>query len=647
MRCLGLIFLICGGAFWLFRPNLYYGLPFLYFEDEGHHFNRTVEMYKTGDYNPHYFHKPSLHFYLRQPAVAVAVNILKARGEIQSADDIRTKDHFGLAGWAFTSSHPLVVVATRAVSLGLSLALIALTFWLCYLISQSASLSTLSAAILILSPEFFTNSTVVGVDVLMAVMVLAATISALYYIKLRRLVFLVLTAILSGLAISSKYSAAPVLIIAPLLVFFYETRNLKAWALALMIPLLSFMCGSPYILADLGLAHEQVSYEVWHYAVSGHEGHSAAPGLGQFLFYLNWFTNSDLGPVVLAFAILGSLTLCSRPNRPIVVFFAFPLLYISMMLCLKTNFTRNMVVVLPYASIVAAIGALGVVKIFGTAPRRVFVFLGLSFCISVIPLGRTLAERSVRLITHDARLDASRWLRENLPPEEDIAVQGTLQLPPEIGKLPGVTRFKGESLDPAELYARGFDGLVIGPDWPNDPKWSALVLPVKTFLGNSNLDRIPRDPEVRVLKVKPTTSDPETLVLRFDAERNAFIPVCAATVAKIGKGENYCWFSRRHGRLSFENWPETSKMLAGKMHGLKAEIMTPWDGQQAQFGETIWNPAAHGNWEDLNIPMMSDVDVTIRQIHSPLTRGGSSDPRRLGVALRAVKVSTEARDLVP
>ena len=51
-------------------PMLGADLPYFYDEDEQHHFNRTVEMVQRGDFNPHYFRKPSLHFYLRMPFVA-------------------------------------------------------------------------------------------------------------------------------------------------------------------------------------------------------------------------------------------------------------------------------------------------------------------------------------------------------------------------------------------------------------------------------------------------------------------------------------------------------------------------------------------------------------------------------------------------
>ena len=60
------------------------GLPYIYQDDEGHHFSRLVSMVKQGSYDPHYFNKPSLHFYLRMPVVAVAYVWAVKQGDLTS-----------------------------------------------------------------------------------------------------------------------------------------------------------------------------------------------------------------------------------------------------------------------------------------------------------------------------------------------------------------------------------------------------------------------------------------------------------------------------------------------------------------------------------------------------------------------------------
>ena len=110
---IGLALVLCIAA-WLRVPFITSGLPFFALEDEAHHFQRTVEMVKTGSFNPEYFNKPSLHFYLRMPVVAAAfVSAVKA-GEIRRVDQMVTRSPAPRGGWAFTVSHPRILVWNRA-----------------------------------------------------------------------------------------------------------------------------------------------------------------------------------------------------------------------------------------------------------------------------------------------------------------------------------------------------------------------------------------------------------------------------------------------------------------------------------------------------------------------------------------------------
>src|SRR3990167_1306941 len=115
-------------ALWLRLPFVSRDLPYFAREDEAHHFNRVVNMVKSGDFNPHYFHKPSLHFYLRMPVVALSFLWNVSEGHIRSVEDIRTGDPFGLNGYAFAVSHPGIVKWNRSFSVLIILLVIAFTY---------------------------------------------------------------------------------------------------------------------------------------------------------------------------------------------------------------------------------------------------------------------------------------------------------------------------------------------------------------------------------------------------------------------------------------------------------------------------------------------------------------------------------------
>ncbi len=133
-------------------------MPFFLQEDEGHHFNRLVEMVKTGDFNPHYFNKPSLHFYLRMPVVAGAFLWSARSNEISSIQDIATRDDAGLSGYAWSASHPRVVKWARSVSTILSLLTIFVAYLLAAKLVDSRWMALAAAFLVACSPVLVSDS---------------------------------------------------------------------------------------------------------------------------------------------------------------------------------------------------------------------------------------------------------------------------------------------------------------------------------------------------------------------------------------------------------------------------------------------------------------------------------------------------------
>ena len=188
-------------------------MPYFYSEDEGHHFNRLVNMVKAGDLNPHYFNKPSLHFYLRMPAVAAAFLWSARADELQSIQDIDTENPFGLAGYAWGVSHPRIVMWVRSVSIILSLLIILVTFLLTAWLVRSPWIAVGAAWLVACSPALVTDSAKIGVDTLMTFVCLLTIYFAIRTVREPTLGLIVLTGLCAGLAISSKYNAAPIIVL--------------------------------------------------------------------------------------------------------------------------------------------------------------------------------------------------------------------------------------------------------------------------------------------------------------------------------------------------------------------------------------------------------------------------------------------------
>src|SRR5690606_36429336 len=83
---------------------------------------------KESRLNPEYFHKPSLHFYLRMPVTYLALKIAEKRGVIRGYEEVVTSDPFGLARYAFSASPIESAIANRLLSMLLSLFTVLLIF---------------------------------------------------------------------------------------------------------------------------------------------------------------------------------------------------------------------------------------------------------------------------------------------------------------------------------------------------------------------------------------------------------------------------------------------------------------------------------------------------------------------------------------
>ena len=601
---------------------------YFYHEDDAHHFNRTVEMAQRFDLNPSYFNKPALHFYLRMPVVWASAAWGKLRGELGSLQEIRTRDPYGLGGYAFSASHPFVLAWNRWFSVGLSVCIVVLTFVLATRLSLPAWASFLAAMLVTVSPEALRNSHIIGVDIPMALFCLLSTvlgIRALSAEKHRR--WLALCGVVAGLAGATKYNAAPAAIV-PLVVALLRDRTLSGVAIALLSPAIGYLCGAPYSLISFNDFWTGLSYEVWHYSVSGHEGHSATPGIGQALFYLRWMASDGLGPVAAALAAVGALSCGLRRTPERLVFLAFPVAYFALMVAQKTNFTRNMVAIVPYLAVASAIGLHRISQSLRYEPVRLLVSSLLALSAFATPLLAASRISLMEAIKPESREILRQWLDMGSS-RGDVALAGAIQAAPALWRHPGVVVFNSAATPLAQLAQQGVSLVVLPAN-----EAAAVSLPFAVDLaipGNQINKHEPENPAITVLRVTD-----ETL---HAAQRES--PSRISLTARDGqlslecgaREEQHCWLQSRQTELA----------LPKGMSRFTLQVMSPWPGQQVSVlsaqGELLATvkPAAPGEWVALAVSTpttANSVMLQVEVIHAPDDQGLSQDPRRLGAAIR-------------
>jgi hypothetical protein len=622
-------------------------MPYFYAEDEAHHFNRTVEMVKEGRYNPQYFHKPSLHFYLRMPVVALAYLWSAQRGHLNSVQEIETRNSFGLAGYQFTASHPGIVKWNRAFSAFLSLLTIILAYLICHEITGRISSSLLAALLTSISPEFLFNSPVIGVDIVMSFFCMAGTYAALKVYKHFSLKGLAITGILCGLAVSSKYNALPIAVLPLALCLGLKHFKPAELLTAAITPALGFFLGSPFILVSIPMFLDHLSYEMWHYGVAGHVGHTAEPGIDQALFYANWMVTDGLGWLASLIALAGLALLRTERKKEAALFLLYPTLFAALMIGQKANFTRNMISIIPFIAVLTAAGYELILKRL-VSDRMKFTaafWIGAVFLCFQPLIGSLRFNRDLKSAP-ESRKAAAEWLTSKSQTASDIAIAGKLLFPTAIYRLPGMSRVDSTKETPASLYQAGFNYFVAGPETEFSPEMISLLAKEKEFEGVDEKQRIINNPKIEVYRFEPEAEE----FVRAHQENTALVPrrtlgisdgvfTCANENGEsvLGMGEDYCWMSSRLSVLS----------LKGAKSPVTLEVMTPWASQKLKFQTKDWSfefdfsGTKLGEWNSIALPLPAqalrdnaDLLLQITEVHSPAARKLSADTRRLGVAVK-------------
>jgi hypothetical protein len=641
VHCFLLLALACGIALLIRLPSISADLPFIYQEDDGHHFNRTVEMYKRGSLDPiDYFNKPSLHFYLRLPVVAASVQDALSKGELQSKKELRTRDPYGLSGYAYTVSHPGILWWNRAFSVFLSLLVVTVTFLGTLLLTRSPYMALFGALLPTLSLEVVKNSHLIGVDVIMALMcLLSSTASLLLSSKYPRAA-LVLSSLFAGLAASSKYNAAPIAIVPTLTALVsFPLYKIRALAAAGGITILAFFLGSPFILLHPAEAWNDIKYELWHYGAAGHIGHSTERGLPQALFYSDWLLTDGIGISCSFLALLGVIVLLFSKSSckkilPEQIFISFPLAYIALMVMQKTNFTRNMVVVVPYLGVAAACGLQYALSAFkDRSIIKPIAFLACS--LALYPLLISDLHFLEKLVTSkDSRTKLARWVQSERLAAKDVAINGEFQFPISFFSLKGVDAFNPEKVGILELFNRGYTYVVTTPSDATKVESALDLIQSSQLIPGSSTDlRIPINPSITILTLKEPLTREE--VSRLPAQTLSITPNKDSRRLGCEKGEeDTCWLRGLFNKLVLENTNMLPPLLT-------FELVSPWNDQRVIFEDKSGNLVNEVRLQNSSDPFVLSlpieyfpISIKLSRVHSPEGQGINEDTRRLGVSFK-------------
>ena len=345
-----------------------YGLPYLQHPDEPFIANQALRMLQTGDFKPQLFYYGSLLVYL-DVAVDVA-HFYSLAGlppddprALHSPHDMRVGTLFGpLTGpteeYAHYLSHPSFYLWNRRLTGVFGVAAVLLAFVLARRLAgkerdQGAGVAAGLAAAFALATNGFhiEQSSMATADVPAATLAVTVLWLCVRFVDTQRPAWLCWALLAGGLAVSTKYNSAPILLVPAVVLVVAAVRGWAGyrpwlWPAVVAIPLAGFLVATPYALLDLPSMLRDTGFVVSSYAAP--RGEPAAARLGRLLLALRQLW--ELLGWGVAIGALAGLALAARRWTAWLVF-PIGILVLLATATAQLTYHRNLVVLYPLAAI--------------------------------------------------------------------------------------------------------------------------------------------------------------------------------------------------------------------------------------------------------------------------------------------------------
>lgn len=467
-----------------------------------------------GGLNPHFFHWPTLEFYVVSACYRIGWQVEHWRGVFQHKWEI--------SGAVSVNPTPFVLVPRMlAVVAGVA------TIWCVYRVTRQAldRATALVAAFFLAVAFLHLRDSHFGVtDAPMTYLAMAAMIPlgrALVDPSTRR--HWTMAGILTGLAASTKYNggvmaAAAVGVAA---IVWVDARRqgvpsgrsaaIRGLARFAVAAALAFVAGTPFSVLDARSFLEGLQFDSVHLMA----GHGALLGRG-WIYHAAFSLRYGMGAPMFLAAIAGMAVLAVRSWRTAVLVCTFPILYYLLVGRGYTVFVRYVTPLVPFLCITAAVAVVGVVRRLARSwPAAVPAATAALALLVATPSIRSSLAFDALAGRADTRLVAADWIDARRQPSDWLDEEFPASLHPEWGRPPGlhVSRF-----DAGRGAFVSATGEVVTPDWI---ALGSSALPVYTNLDPQILPKIAGTYELAATFV--ATSGPESAGI-FDRQDHFFFP---------------------------------------------------------------------------------------------------------------------------
>lgn len=422
-----------------------FGLPYIYHPDESVGVTIAQNMFKTGDLNPHFFHWPSLIFYINAAAYGPYYLVGKLAGIFQSPVDIPGPVLNAMAsGWTPMAT---TYMLGRMVTALFGIAAVVMVFLIGRDLTNDRRVGLLAALFTSISPTHVSNSRYIAPDTLSVFFVLLSLWGSIQVFREGKTRHYLIAGLAAGFSASTKYNGALVILVLVLAHFIrHRTRGFgkRDLYLAVVLSAVAFFITTPFALLGFKEFWAALQFDAQHYA-SGHPG-MEGDTLNWYLTYL-WQTE---GPVSLL-AVLGILWGVRTRRKQIALLAAFPLTYFVFISRFIVRNDRTILLLIPFLFLMASILLIDWYKQARMARAKLLAVAvcGILVLSLAVPLVKT-ARRGIRISSVDSRETARIWIAENLTDGARVAVESYAPY-----------------VDPQDFSVQGFSNGLI----EHDPMW--------------------------------------------------------------------------------------------------------------------------------------------------------------------------------
>ena len=407
-----------------------WGLPVIY--EEATPLRVAWSMAKWGepnppDLNPHFFNYPSFTFYAQLATHGALYAVLKTAGRVDSPLDYRV---------LYILNKTPFVVAGRLLSVLFALA----TVWLVFVIGRrvGGNWVGLPAALLLAINTFhISRSQMIEVDIPLTFFVTLALLCALRIVEAPRPKNYVLAGLAMGLAASTKYTGA--LVVLPLaaahvlavtsgpkdrppLRRLLDRRASLLFAATLLTAVIVFALTSPYVILDSQSFLQHLSVEREHMKI-GHFGLETESALA---FYARSIMGKTLGWPLALLVVIGTVYLAVwRREGWAIVLAAFVVPYFLTLNSWSMMADRYLLPMVPGA-IVLAMGTLDAIlrspRLRTLSARTRAGVVAAVTVVALVPAVLAMPEHLKRT-RNDTRSVAKVWIEKHLAPGSLIALE--------------------------------------------------------------------------------------------------------------------------------------------------------------------------------------------------------------------------------